>query len=85
MFSDQRFFPGASSVGDLINIDSTYFIVLTNTTGGFTSTLSFVSTNDQDRLNISCQNLGDQTIVATQFFIISKLNIILIVKHETDI
>ena len=48
--SNEKLFSGASSVGDLRNIDNTYFMVLTNTTGGFTSTLSFVSTNDQDGL-----------------------------------
>ena len=54
------------------HIDNLYFIVLTNITGGFTATLSFVSAIDQDGLSITCEDLTDETTATAQLSIISK-------------
>ena len=65
-------FDNTGSVEDVLNIDDTYFILLTDTTGGFTATLSFVSANDQDGMTITCQDLNDLTTATTQLSIKSK-------------
>ena len=65
-------FVDTGSVEDVLNIDDTYFILLTNTTGGFTATLSFVSAVDQDGMIITCQDLNDLATATTQLSIISK-------------
>ncbi len=61
-------FGSSDSVGGALDIDDLYFSVLTNTTGGFTATLAFVSI---DGLIITCEDLIDGTTVA-QLSIISK-------------
>ena len=73
MSSTSVLFDNTGSVEDVLNIGDTYFILLTNTTGGFTATLSFVSAIDQDGMTITCEDLDDLTITATtQLSIISK-------------